>query len=200
MKGLLKMRPGSFGCMLVRWFYKAFEGIAYIQDFLFFEDVLIITSSPGDLGRCYSRNSPLKCPYRVEMSCQCWNLLTTTPNLGEMQNEAERMKALGKRGANWLFLSLCPNQLQETNCILNGNLYLSKNIVFCLMKPCQFGCSFEINECVAGMPCGKNIFLYFLWCRQGERRAACYDGSNSNLDLFTCCFVSVSLLKFWIKK
>lgn len=32
------------------------------------------------------------------------------------------------------------------------------------MKPCQFGCNFEIkNKCVAGMSCGENIFLDFLW-------------------------------------
>lgn len=109
----------------------------------------------------------------------------------QMQNKAERMNALGKsREPSRLFLSLCLNQLQETNSILNGNLYLSKKHgVFCLMKPCQFDCNFEINECVARMPCRENNFLYFLWCRQGEGRAACYYGSNSNLDLFTCYFV-----------
>ena len=77
----------------------------------------------------------------------------------EIQNKAERMNALGKsREANRLFLSLCLNQLQEMNSILNGNLYLSKKRgVFWLMKPCQFDCNFEINV-LQGCHVGKIIF------------------------------------------
>lgn len=132
------------GGVYVKLFYKAFEDIAYIQDSPppFFPKMKFLLVQGSHVS--------------AEISCP------PTP-LAQPRRNAVRQTGGKSREANQIFLSLSPNQLQETNCFFNGNLYLSKNIVFCLMKSCWSGCSFEINKCVAGMSCGKIIFLDFLW-------------------------------------